>query len=193
MAAKWVVSVACVPACGQRLESRGTAPLLPTSRKAEELRAGREGALCPPRSAGQWAHVCCLHLTRDRRPGLETPVPAFTSGSPAPWPTSWAMRNNADPSRHDQLCLRGSRPFEAAVCSTIIDKLISAWPVCFPRFPFLSRLLCGDGTLAAEALMLTERSECRSCPVSAGLWKVKSWQDLNNNRGPAGDEGGKSV
>lgn len=61
----------------------------------------------------------------------------------------------------------------------------------FSPFPlFLSRLLCGDGTLAAEALMLTERSECRSCPVSAGLWKVKSWQDLNNNQGASGAWGG---
>lgn len=31
----------------------------------------------------EWAHMCCCHLTQDRRlsPG-ETPVPAFTSGLP---------------------------------------------------------------------------------------------------------------
>lgn len=87
----------------------------------------------------EWAHVCCLHLTQDHRPGPgRRRSPPSRPGSPGP---PWAAphlgneETTADPSRRDQLCLRGSQPFEAAVCFTIIDKLISAWPVCFPPFP----------------------------------------------------------
>ena len=55
-------------------------------------------------------------------------------GSPGP---KWAAphlgdeETTADPSRRNQLCFPGSQPFEAADGFMIIDKLISARPVCF--------------------------------------------------------------
>lgn len=51
-------------------------------------------------------------------------------------------------------------PFEVADSFMIIDNLISAQPVCFFVFSFLSGLLCEGGIITAYALTASRRGHC---------------------------------
>lgn len=61
----------------------------------------------------------------------------------------------------------------------------------FSPFPLFSRLLCGMESCSGSIDAHREAGVQECCPVSAGLWKVKSWQDLNNNQGAS--DVGRSV